>query len=581
MFLCRLLARPKSLNHNFYRSLSIRSIIQPRRLVKFTVGTTLLTGLGFISYTVYESGPEWEKIRRTSYFWSRMLPVYFRYRYQQMYFQLFPAKNSEEEDKVWFNLHNKYCDYVLNVILHQRGVYIKLGQIGSTRPDILPKPYLKKFSRLQDGVPAHSGEYARQMIEQAFGKPLEELFSEFNPQPVGAATIGQAHEARLKGSNKAVIVKIQYPEVKRLFGLDFSTLKKFIRLAQPEHLPLFDEFEKAFQIEFDFRREAKALDIIGHNIMPRFPHIVIPRPIPGMSTEFVLVMEKLDGTKLVDALKIEQAKMAAEQGKTLEEFEQEMMTKYLSGELYREAKKKYTPSAFIVNTYASIIRTIDHMKNVFIFIYNHSIVPILKRYPIDYIEQHVFINPHEIIDLLNEVHAHEILIDGIFNGDPHPGNIFLLTNGKIGLIDFGQVQELSLPRRLKLAKLIILLTEGTKEEIVQHYISMGARTRHMNPYVIEKLARIGFDRDDPEICEGKNAQLFFESLGKLDEIMEFPDGYLMAARVGLLLRGLGTWLQLPHSTAQKWAPIAKKLLDTYKDIDEQLLNDTVPIDNPQ
>ncbi|CAF4291277.1 unnamed protein product, partial [Rotaria sordida] len=69
--------------------------------------------------------------------------------------------------------------------------------------------------------------------------------------------------------------------------------------------------------------------------------------------------------------------------------------------------------------------------------------------------------------------------------------------------------------------------------------------------------------------------------GKLDEIMEFPDGYLMAARVGLLLRGLGTWLQLPHSTAQKWAPIAKKLLDTYKDIDEQLLNDTVPIDNPQ
>jgi aarF domain-containing kinase len=100
------------------------------------------------------------------------------------------------------------------------------------------------------------------MIEEAFGKPLEESFSEFNPQAVGAATIGQAHEARLKGSNKAVIIKIQYPEVQRLFGLDFSTLKKFIRLAQPEHLPLFDEFEKSFQIEFDFRREAKALEII-------------------------------------------------------------------------------------------------------------------------------------------------------------------------------------------------------------------------------------------------------------------------------------------------------------------------------
>ncbi|CAF5225996.1 unnamed protein product, partial [Rotaria magnacalcarata] len=97
--------------------------------------------------------------------------------------------------------------------------------------------------------------------------------------------------------------------------------------------------------------------------MPLYPNIVIPRPIPGMATEFVLVMEKLEGTKLVDALKVEQAKMAAAQGKTLEEFEQEMMAKYVSGELYREAKKKYTPSALIVNTYASLVRTINQIKN--------------------------------------------------------------------------------------------------------------------------------------------------------------------------------------------------------------------------
>ena len=289
------------------------------------------------------------------------------------------------------------------------------------------------------------------MIEQAFGKPLEEIFSEFNPNAVGAATIGQAHEARLRGSNQAVIVKIQYPEVRRLFGLDFSTLKKFVRLAQPEHAPLFDEFEKAFQIEFDFRREAQALDIIGkykisssnpssiksflrlgRNIMPRFRNVIIPRPIPGMATEFVLVMEKLDGMKLLDALKIEQTKMAAAQGKTLEEFEREMTAKYLSGELYRQAKEHYTPSAFLVNTYASLVNTINRLKNVLIFLYNHSMVTIFKRLPMEYIEQRVFINPHEIIDILNEVHAHEVLLDGIFNGDPHPGNIFLLKNGKIG-----------------------------------------------------------------------------------------------------------------------------------------------------
>lgn len=247
----------------FNRSYSVRSVLRPRRLAKITVGTTLLTGLGFVGYKFYESGAEWEKFTRTSYFWSRMLPVYFHYRSQQLFFKLFPAKTREEEEAAWNNLHEKYCDDVFDLILHQRGVYIKLGQIASTRPDIVPKPYLEKFSQLQDGVPAQPGEYARQMIEQAFGKPLEEIFSEFNPQAVGAATIGQAHEARLKGSNKPVVVKIQYPEVRRLFGLDFATLKKFVQIAQPENAALFDEFEKAFQVEFDFRREARALEIIG------------------------------------------------------------------------------------------------------------------------------------------------------------------------------------------------------------------------------------------------------------------------------------------------------------------------------
>jgi hypothetical protein len=103
---------------------------------------------------------------------------------------------------------------------------------------------------------------------------------------------------------------------------------------------------------------------------------------------------------------------------------------------------------------------------------------------------------------------------------------------------------------------------------------MGLRTQNMNPYVIEKLARLGFDRDDPEICEGKNAQLFFENLVKLDGIIKAPEGYLMVARVGILLRGLGTWLQLPHSTAQKWAPIAKQLLNTYKDRYEELVSNS-------
>ncbi|CAF0765154.1 unnamed protein product [Didymodactylos carnosus] len=486
-----------------------------------------------------------------------MTPVYIHYRYQQLYFKVLP---SDKEDEQWNYLHNKYCDYVYNLVLHQRGVYIKLGQIASTRPDIIPKPYLKKFAQLQDGVPPQSGEYAIEMIEKAFDQKIDNLFSEFNLKAVGAATIGQAHEAKLKSSGKEVIIKIQYPEVRRLFQLDFSTLKRFVRLAQPEHLPLFDEFERSFQIEFDFRREAKALDIIGKNIMPKYKNVVIPRPIRNLSSEYVLVMEKLDGIKLIDGLKIEQAKMAEAQGKTLEQFEDEMMKKYLSGELYKE---RNAPSKLLVQTYGTLLKTITNIANLFIVSYNYTFGWILHK-KVKYFEHRVIINPREIIDLLNDVHAHEILLDGIFNADPHPGNVFLLKSGKIGLIDFGQVQELTLEQRLKLAKLIVLLAEGTRDEIVQHYSQMGAKTKFMNPYVLEKLARLGFDRDDPEVCEGMNAQLFFEKLSQIDQVIELPQGYLMAARVGILLRGLGTWLQIPHSTAQKWLPIAKQLLEQYR-----------------
>jgi hypothetical protein len=145
----RLLFRYQSCRIDSNRCLSVRTIAPFRRLMKVTAGSSFVTGLCFLSYTIYGSDVEWEKIRRTSYFWSRMIPVYLHYRYQQLYFQLLPARTAEEEDRVWSNLHQKYCDYVFNIILHQRGVYIKLGQIASTRPDIIPKPYLKKFAQLQ------------------------------------------------------------------------------------------------------------------------------------------------------------------------------------------------------------------------------------------------------------------------------------------------------------------------------------------------------------------------------------------------------------------------------------------------
>lgn len=149
MYFHRICSRSIASKSDVTRKFSIGPFLKPTRIIKYVFGTSIVAGFGFASYAVYESGLEIEKVRRTSYFWSRMLPVYCHYRLKQVYFQFFPAKTPEYEEESWSRLHEKYCDYVFNVVLHQRGVYIKLGQIASTRPDIIPKPYLERFSKLQ------------------------------------------------------------------------------------------------------------------------------------------------------------------------------------------------------------------------------------------------------------------------------------------------------------------------------------------------------------------------------------------------------------------------------------------------
>ena len=157
-----------------------------------------------------------ERAKRPAKFWSKLLPVFLHYKSTQFYLNSIASKSQAEKDLVYEKLHEKYADQVLDLILDLRGIYIKIGQVGAMRADIFPETYRKRFQVLLDRVPSLDGDHAIKIVQEALGKDLTKVFSEFNENAIGAASIGQVHKAILLDGTH-VVVKIKYPESHLLF----------------------------------------------------------------------------------------------------------------------------------------------------------------------------------------------------------------------------------------------------------------------------------------------------------------------------------------------------------------------------
>ncbi|HXZ83794.1 MAG TPA: AarF/UbiB family protein [Acidimicrobiales bacterium] len=181
--------------------------------------------------------------------------------------------------------------------------YIKLGQILSSGEGIFPAELVGEFKLLRDRVPAESFDVVRECVEADLGRPLEEVFSEFSPEPVAAASIAQVHRARLS-SGEEVVVKVQRPRVAALVKNDLAVMSYLaphlvgrIPVAVLANPPaLIELFAETIVEELDFRLEAESmLDVAGAIAAAEQRTIVVPRPHPRLVTPRVLVMERLDG----------------------------------------------------------------------------------------------------------------------------------------------------------------------------------------------------------------------------------------------------------------------------------------------
>lgn len=260
--------------------------------------------------------------------------------------------------------------------------FVKLGQVLSTRGDLLPADFIDELATLQDQVPPVPFEQVKAQIRAAFHQELEALFSEFSPEPIAAASMAQAHRAKTHDGQQ-VIVKVQRPGIAEQMRSDLSVLHYLARMLEAviEEVGVYsptgiiEEFDKAVHEELDFLNEASNIRAFHKNYVDR-PQAKIPRVYDELTARTVLTMEFIDAPKLSQAQLDEPGKQA-------------------------------------------------------------------------------------VAKIILEGAFHQLFVDGLFHGDPHPGNLLVLPGPVLALIDFGLVGRVT--RQMQETLIQLVLAIGLKD----------------------------------------------------------------------------------------------------------------------
>jgi predicted unusual protein kinase regulating ubiquinone biosynthesis (AarF/ABC1/UbiB family) len=282
--------------------------------------------------------------------------------------------------------------------------YIKLGQLLSTRADLLPAPYVEALARLQDDVAPFPYAEVERIVTTELGVRMSRAFMDFDPEPLAAASLGQVHRARLRDGTE-VAVKVQRPGIREQIVTDLDALEDIAEFLDRHTeagrrygaADLLVEFRRTLLAELDYRTEAQNLATLGENLRD-FTRIVVPCAVQDYTTSRVLTMGYVPGRKVTQLSPL--ARMEMDGGA-------------LAEELFRAYLK-------------------------------------------------------------------QILVDGFFHADPHPGNVFITPDFRIGLIDVGMVGRVAPEMQERLLKLLLSVSEGRGEEAADTAVRIGTTRTGMD-----------------------------------------------------------------------------------------------------
>jgi ubiquinone biosynthesis protein len=335
--------------------------------------------------------------------------------------------------------------------------FIKLGQILSTRADLIGPSYAAELTELQSDVPADPPSFVHAILESELGKPTSDLFSAFDDVPVGSASIGQIHRATLK-TGESVVVKVQHEDIEEKISTDLDILMALAEMAEKydEDLRLYQprttigQFKRILLRELDFRRERRNLEQFRLNFESD-PTVHIPKPYPEISSRRVLTMEVLEGYSIA-------------------ETDQLLSDKIDTRELAEKGAR-------------------------------------------------IFLNM--------------IFRDSFYHADPHPGNIWVLPGGEIGLLDFGMVGRIDEQTREEIEDMLLAALQGDALRLTDLVIRIGSVPRGLD--------RQALRADISEfVADYANSSLKdFDLSGALDQMTQIIRNYriLLPTGISLLFKG--------------------------------------------
>eukprot|EP00928_Gymnodinium_smaydae_P030375 TRINITY_DN22618_c0_g1_i1.p1 TRINITY_DN22618_c0_g1~~TRINITY_DN22618_c0_g1_i1.p1 ORF type:complete len:555 (-),score=73.48 TRINITY_DN22618_c0_g1_i1:88-1752(-) len=549
-----------------------------RRLIALG-GKAIVGGVGFatvgssagLAY-LYCTDESW---KRAIEFTAKVTPM--SWAYSKAYFRT--AAESAERKSAMQELHKRWAPDALRYCLELGGYYVKLGQMFCGM-GLLPAAYEEEFQCLLDSVPPKPFHVVKHTLELEFGKPLEQIFESLEENAVAAASIGQVHLAKLK-DGQDVVVKIQYPEVEKFFHMDFQVMKACCTvvdtgISKQNMDSIFGEMTKSFEEEFDYRREAENMKTAARNMAPHFgTRVRVPLPVDSLCTRKVLTMERIRGEPIKKHMARTFDEMAVARGKSRQELEAELRKHFEDPEELRKLLSRPAPAEWHIKCYQKLLRSRDLLQNARRCIYNLGVWT-LGRPTVPYVWSTLPLNGPAITRLLFDVHAHQVFVDGAFNGDPHAGNVLICDDGKIGLIDYGNFQRVpDITRRLTFAKLYVAMAKDHTDrpdtwndaEIANALCEAGAKVKHGNVRYLAFTALSSYDmRLDLATLERFGFKADFSDLDKLielDEIEEFPADMINLQRLCQTLVGLAGLIGAGQpSCSRMWQPACKDFLQT-------------------